>query len=339
MPAAQCIMFVVSPTDWRRPFPRPDGRPGFLPPGPGSQGPPSRLARLLGVGYGPGRPPGLAGWLVPRTLVGLAVWLVLVAAILGVVVAFGFAATQARIAEKEQAALGRARSPGAAVSPEPTPSPSPAKDPLSELVASAGRSVVVVEDADPSGTTTTGTGFVLQSTPTDIWVITSNSLVRAAQTADRRVKVRLSSFQRFDALIKSSDSSRDLALVDVPGENLPSLNRFAPPVIQTGAPVFVLQATPGNGKVVGYAATVAQVASDGLLIESAGLSGGGGGPVLDAEGNVVGFLPANYLPKGQTAAGLWAVPAQLMCRRLVVCPASALGTQSTPSPAVSASPG
>jgi hypothetical protein len=334
------MMFVVPPSDWRRPYPRPERRPGFPPPGSGSQGPPSRLARVLGVGYGPGRPPGLAGWLVPRTVVGLAAWLVLIAAILGVVVAFGFAATQARIAEREQAVLGRERTPGEAASRGASPSPTPTpKDPVTALVASAGRSVVVVEDADPSGTTTTGTGFVLQATPSDIWVVTSLSLVRGAQTGDRPVKVRLSSFQRFNASIKSTDSSRNLALVDVPGENLPSLNRFAPPVTQPGTPVFVLQADPDTGKVAGYPAKVAQVASDGLLIEGTGLSGSGGGPVLDADGNVVGVLPTGYVPKGEATAGLWAVPAQLMCRRLVVCPSSALGTQPTPSPVVSASPG
>jgi S1-C subfamily serine protease len=332
-------MFGVSPTDWRRPFPRTGGPAGLPPP---SSGPPSRLARVLGVGLdragGVGRPPGPAGWLVPRTIVGLAVWSLLLATILGVVVALGFAASQARISQKEQAALGRSRTPGEAAPPGPSPSPGPSpKDPLTELVASAGRSVVVVEDFDPSGATTAGSGFVLQATPSDIWVVTSYSLVRAAKTADRTVKVRLPNFQRLDGSIRSSDPDRDLALVDVEGENLPSLNRFAPPVTQTGAPVYVLEATAGTGKVAGHLATVSQVTGDGLLLQSTELAAGVGGPVLDADGNVVGVLPVRYVPKGQTTPGIWAVPAQLMCRRLIVCPASALNVQPSVTP--SASPG
>src|SRR5437867_1191960 len=197
-------MFGVPPTDWRRPYPRTGGPSGLPPP---SSGPPSRLARLLGVGPdGSGRPPGPAGWLIPRTVVGLALWSLLLAIVLGVVAAFAFAASQARITEKEQAQLGRSRTPGEAASPGPSPSPSPSpRDPVAELAASAGRSVLVVEDFDPSGTTTTGSGFVLQATPSDIWVVTSYSLVRAARTADRPVKVRLPNFQRFDGSIRSSD--------------------------------------------------------------------------------------------------------------------------------------
>jgi hypothetical protein len=328
-------MFGVPPTDWRRPFPR-TGPPDLPPP---HSGPPSRLARVLGVGPGgSGRPEGPAGWLVPRTIVGLAVWSLLLATILGVTVALGFAASQARISEKEQMALSRSRTPGESASPLPAPSPSPSpKDPLTELVASAGRSVVVVEDSDPSGTTTTGSGFVLQATPSDIWVITSYTLVRAAKTADRPVKVRLTNFQRLDGSIRSSDPDRDLAVVVVEGENLPSLNRLAPPLTQAGVPVYVLEATAGTGKVVGHRATVSQVTGDGLLLESSELAAGVGGPVLDADGSVVGVLPVRYIPKGQTTPGVWAVPAQLMCRRLVVCPASALNVQ--PSAAPSASPG
>ncbi|HEY8202014.1 MAG TPA: hypothetical protein VII47_11745, partial [Actinomycetota bacterium] len=167
---------------------------------------------------GLGRPPGPAGWLIPQTIVGLALWSLVLATVLGVVAAFVFAASQARIAEKEQAQLGRSRTPGEAASPGPSPSPSPSpKDPATELAASAGRSVVVVEDPDPSGTTMTGSGFVLQATPSDIWVITSYTLVRAARSADRPVKVRLSNFQRLDGSIRSSDPDRDLALVDVGG--------------------------------------------------------------------------------------------------------------------------
>jgi hypothetical protein len=274
--------------------------------------------------------------------VGLAAWSLVLAAILGVVIAFGFAAGQARIAEKEQARLGQSHSPagdqGDVASPGPSVSPSPSpSDPLAELVGSVGRSVVVVEDSDPSGTATSGSGFVLQATPQDIWVITSYTVVGGARTAGRPVKIRLPNFQRLDGSIKSSDPGRDLAVVVVSGENLPPLNRFAAPVTQPGAPLFVLGAVPSSGKVIGTRATVSQVVPDALLIESPGLASAPGGPVLDADGNLVGVLPVQYVPKGQAGPGLWVVPAQLMCRRLVVCPRGALGTEPSASPSPSPS--
>jgi S1-C subfamily serine protease len=294
---------------------------------------------LLGVGS-PNRPPGLAGWLIPRTIVGLAAWALLFAAIAGVTIAFGFAARQASIAEKEQARLGKptGSQPDLDVpSPGPTPSVSPSPsplDPLTQLVSAVGRSVVVVEDFDSSGGQATGAGFALQATPSELWVITSFSLVRAADAENRPVNVRLPNFQRLPGTVKSVDPNRDLALVIVPGERLPGLGRFAPPVTQPGAGVFALGVVGDSGRVTGSPATVSQVLSDGLLIEAAGLPPGSGGPILDVEGNLIGFLPLNYTPKGQTTPGLWVVPAQLMCRRLVVCPASALPESpgATPSP-------
>ena len=337
-------MFAVPPADWRRAYPRPDGRRGFPVPDPGSYAPPTRLGRLLGVGPGgSGRPPDPAGRLIPRTVVGLAAWSLVLAAVLGVVIALGFAASQARIAEREQARLGQSRGPagdqGDVASPAPSVSPSPSpSDPLAELVGTVGRSVVVVEDFDPSGTGTSGSGFVLQATPRDIWVITSYTVVRGARTAGRPVKIRLPNFQRLDGSVRSSDPDRDVAVVVVSGENLPSLNRFAAPVTQPGAPVLVLGVIPSSGKVTGTRATVSQVLPDGLLLEAPGLASASGGPVLDADGNLVGVLPVQYVPKGQAAPGLWVVPAQLLCRRLVVCPRAALGVDPSASPSAAPSP-
>lgn len=324
-------MVAVSPTDWRT-YPRP-GRPSPQRE-PVSPGPQSRLAAFLGMGTDKRRP-GVAGWLIPRTIVGLAAWSLVLVSLIGVFVAFGFAAQQARIAEKEQARLGQAKTeqseldavPPAAVA---TPSPAPA-DPITILIGSSGRSVVAVEDFDDQGGVTAGTGFVLQATPNDLWVVTSYSIVRAARAEGRPIKIRFPNFSRLDGDVRTVDETRDLALVLVSGERLPGINRFAPPVTAAGTKAFALGVNATSGRVVGQEVTISQVLADGLLLEAPGIAAGAGGPILDADGNLIGVLPVTYKPKGQEP-GLWAVPAQMLCRRVVVCPAA---VKETPSPSAS----
>lgn len=327
-------MVVVSPTDWRT-YPR--GRP-TPPREPVSSVPASRLAQFLGIGS-EHRRPGVAGWLIPRTVVGLSAWSLVLVSLVGVVVAFGFAASQARIAEREQKVLGQAKTEqsefDAVPSPAPTASPSPVPtDPLTIVVGSAGRSVVAVEDFDDQGGVTAGTGFVLQATPTDLWVVTSYSIVRAAKAEGRSIKIRFPNFARLDGTVRTVDETRDLALIIVSGERLPGINRFAPPVTAAGTTAYALGVNATSGRVVGQEITITQVQPDGLLIDAPGVSAGAGGPIVDAEGALVGVLPVTYTPKGQEG-GLWAVPAQQLCRRVVVCPAA---VRETPSPSAGPAP-
>jgi hypothetical protein len=203
-------------------------------------------------------------------------------------------------------------------------------DPVARLVDSVNRSIVAVEDFNSEGGMSAGTGFVLQTTPSDAWVVTSYSLVRGARSEGREIQVRLSNYERFPGTVKSVDDSRDLALIVVPGLHLPGIRRFTEPAVQAGAPVVAVEFSAAANKAVGTEVKVSQVVEGGLLLEGTV----GTGPVLDAEGNLVGVVPVSYKPRGQEAPGVWVVPAELLCKRLVVCPAGV-----RPSPTPTPSPG
>lgn len=282
---------------------------------------------------------------MPRTVAGLAVWLLLVVALVGSSGALLFAFEQSRIAAGEQARLAKGRqvdrqqaegakggAPGEAQR-SPIRSPEP-KDEAARVIDLVGPSIASIEDVDPGGNIIRGSGFVLQSSARDTWVLTNHHLVASAASGNRGVRVRLGNL-RLEGTVRSEDPERDLAVIVVSHGGVPALNRIGNhPVV--GDPVWgaaaagLPAAAPAQPALVGQG-RVAEAPTEGLLIEGEALVGTGG-PLLDREGKVVGVLSVRYAPAGYPPSGRWAIPIQVVCLRLLEC------SRPSPTPRAPASP-
>jgi serine protease Do len=163
-----------------------------------------------------------------------------------------------------------------------------------------------------------GSGFIISK---DGLVLTNNHVVQGAQT----IKVTLPDGRRFDGKLVGTDPQTDLAVVKIPGENLPVAtlgnsdnleigewaiafgNPFAyllddtQPTVTAG----VISATnrsikPGQGQV--------QVYRDMIQTDAAINPGNSGGPLVDADGDVIGINTFIFTSSGGSEGIGFAIP-------------------------------
>ena len=171
---------------------------------------------------------------------------------------------------------------------------------VAEIYRRAGGAVVEVRAASSGGSgfpsdqggQATGSGFVIDD---EGHVVTNQHVVDGAD----QVEVVNAEGEEFDAEVVGADPSTDIALLDVEdGADLPVLPlgsteslSVGDPVVAIGSP-FGLQGTVTSGIVSGLDREIQApdgFAIDGAIQTDAALnSGNSGGPLLDAQGRVVG---------------------------------------------------
>ncbi|MEA2590840.1 MAG: putative serine protease PepD [Actinomycetota bacterium] len=289
-------------------------------------------------------------YVLPRTVVGLALWVLIFAIGAGASGVVFFIAYERRLTGLESRitsvqsdfeqrladAVAQLQQADRANAVTGTGAAGPVAQ-ANRLIATVGPSLVTVQGTDAAGARTSGSGFVMNSTANQSWLITNYHLVAGSIAAAQgvpapvtptdvappvagltpRVTVHLGGSDR-TGTVYSWDAPHDLALVVVGIGKVPAL-AFSSAVPSEGLPVWAVGVADGP---VGAAASKGRLigpmpesyATDAVFGPRAS-----GGPLVDTEGKVVGVLTATATVTPAPPTGT-AVPVRLACIEVVVCP-------------------
>lgn len=267
----------------------------------------------------------LIAYVLPRTVVGLALWVLIFAIGAGAsgVVFFiiyerrqtelesRITAVQSELEQRLASAVAQLQQADRANGVTGTGASAPAAQ-ANRLIAAVGPSVVTVQGTDLRGARTSGSGFVMNSSAYQSWLITSYHLVAGSIAAAQgvpmaspsatttatvapptlgvtpTVTVHVGGADR-SGTVYSWDASNDLALVIVGAGSVPALS-FSKAVPTQGLLVWAVGAADGP---VGASAAKGQLLAPTPLSYSTDAVFGprsDGGPLVDSEGKVVAVL-------------------------------------------------
>lgn len=279
----------------------------------------------------------LIAQLLPKTLAGVAAWLLIFAAGMGVSGVALFAYYQYRVSSLEQRLLTfkeefskefdkKSRQFAEVVKTSKAEIEKAAggvgskTNEMTKLLEKVGPSVAKVDGIDILGAPAVGTGFVVTSSPNESWILTSFSVVAGAASTQQPVRVRLGTADR-EATVYSWDDSKDLALVILKVGGLPVIE-WAKEEPSIGARIWAVGTAPGRLGASAAEGHLLDVSKDGLLTDADVAPHGAGGPLLSSDGRVLGVLSLRYAPPGFPPSNGWAVPIRLTCQRVLRCPAT-----------------
>jgi S1-C subfamily serine protease len=206
---------------------------------------------------------------------------------------------------------------------------------VASLLSKTAPSIAYVLGQDAAGAPATGSGFIVTSTPAESWVITNWRAVAGAAAAKRPVRVRVGPGEQ-EGQVWSWDDRRDLALVIIKTPGLPILE-WAQGDPEVGSRVWAVGSAPGKLKAAASSGYLLDTAPDGVLIDADFPVSSLGGPVLNGDGKVIGVLTANYAPEGYPPSEGWAVPIRLTCQKIIKCPETP-NPNPNPNPAPAPTP-
>ena len=157
-----------------------------------------------------------------------------------------------------------------------------------------------------------GSGFVIDE---DGIIVTNNHVVEGAD----KLSVTLKDGREFDATLLGTDPKTDLAVLKIDaGGKLPTVGwgnsdklRVGDPVFAVGAP-FGLSGSVTSGIVSARGRDIGAGPYDDFIQVDAPINkGNSGGPLFDAQGNVVGVNTAIYSPSGGSVGIGFSIPAEL----------------------------
>ena len=160
----------------------------------------------------------------------------------------------------------------------------------------------------------TGSGFIISA---DGYVITNNHVIETALAEKLEVKVMLYSGEEYTAEIIGGDSRSDVALLKIPGRDLPTVTlgtfegtRVGEAIYAIGNPLGELtySITSGIVSALDRSITIANnTAIDMFQIDAAINNGNSGGPIINRFGQVIGIASAKYASSGVEGLG-FAIP-------------------------------
>lgn len=170
-----------------------------------------------------------------------------------------------------------------------------APDTLEKLAAHATSAVVLI-NARAGATSRQGSGFLVDPRGR---ILTNNHVIRDA----RSVRVKLSSGDVYDRVtVLATDERRDIAVLQIPGFDLPALPLANSDSVRIGAPVVLIGSPLGLENTVSTGIVSGRRQEDEgfqlLQISAPASVGSSGGPVMSSDGSVIG-IAASQLQNGQ----------------------------------------
>lgn len=280
-------------------------------------------------------PKGLVAQILPKTLVGLAVWFLLFsagAAFSGVLFFFYYRSqidnVESRVEvfreqfqddfEASMKALDDLSKSAKADIEKAAGGAASQTNQVRGLLEKVGPAIAQISGNDASGAPRVGSGFVVTSDDKESWIVTNFHLVAGSAAAKTPVKIRTGGAER-QASVWSWDEARDLSLIILKVGGRPAIE-WAENAPSVGSPIWAVGTAPGE---FGAAASLGYLldSSEGGLLTDADVSTHmTGGPLLDKEGKVLGVLSLVYAPSGYPASNGWAVPIRMSCQRVLRCP-------------------
>ncbi len=206
------------------------------------------------------------------------------------------------VEEKREGAAQRAVERAAARSSE--------RDGVNELI----RRLLAGPGANPEhrGDAALGSGFVIRA---DGLIVTNRHVVVGART----ILVKLSTGQQLPAKVVGADAATDLALLKIAASRLPVLHLGSSANVSVGDEVIAI----GNPFGLGQTVTAGIISARGRTMEDdpyidflqtdAAINfGNSGGPLLSADGAVVGVTSAIFSPSGGSVGLGFAIPAEVV---------------------------
>lgn len=205
-----------------------------------------------------------------------------------------------------------------------------------EMIRNVGPSIVGIQGSDGGGQPTNGSGFVVNSTDGGSWVITNYSLVSGSRPDFNSVSVRMGGSSLIGQVYEV-DPGSDLALIT---SNVPASRslRFTRGELKEGDTVWAFGYARGKpyvaaveGKLVDYSPARITIDVDpGVQFN--------GGPVIDSTGRVLGILSSAAIrSSGRAQASPVAgnsrsvIPISQVCNVVLRCP-QASKAEASPGP-------
>ncbi|MDY7106834.1 MAG: serine protease [Actinomycetota bacterium] len=191
---------------------------------------------------------------------------------------------------------------------------------VAELPATLGGSVWTVRTLDVNGQPAVGSSFVIASDAESSLLLTSFDVVRAATAAPGPPVTIEHRGSQVEATVWSWDEDHDLALlrIDQPGLEPLEWADAETNATAVGTRAYAMSGLGGAGATVAPGVIVDQF--DGGIRHDVDLgTDHRGGPIVDADGAVIGIASNTYDPLQSLEAGHYAPPILTACTTLVSC--------------------
>ncbi len=177
-----------------------------------------------------------------------------------------------------------------AQTPKPSPAPPAALRPA-EIIQASLPATVFIEIKRASGTEASGSGFIID--PSGI-ILTNLHVIRGAVSAN----VSLQNGDVFDRItVRVVDEARDIAIIQVPGFNLPTVQLADSDTVMQGDFVVLLGSPLGlsGSGTTGIVSAIRTFEGSRLFqTDAAANPGNSGGPMLNEQGADVGILTFGF---------------------------------------------
>jgi S1-C subfamily serine protease len=192
---------------------------------------------------------------------------------------------------------------------------------LATLLESAQPSVYFVSTLDDVGGPSVGSAFVVFADGESSFLLTDLAVVRAA-TAEPGPAITLrKNGEDLPAELFTWDDATGLALLAVGRPDLPALPFVDDPAsVQPGDRAFVVSGLGATGASISQG-TIADAANNAIQHDAGVGAAHRGGPLIDADGRVIGVASRTYAPLGfDPLAVFFAAPIRLACETVIRCP-------------------
>jgi serine protease Do len=160
-----------------------------------------------------------------------------------------------------------------------------------------------------------GSGFVFLNRNGNAFIMTNNHVVQDAE----RIRVRFDDGREFDAEVTGTDPQSDIAIIQIPGLDVPALPMARSAELEVGEWVVAIGSPFGlrSTLTVGVVSATGRTAlgindyEDFIQTDAAINPGNSGGPLMDLDGRVVGMNTAIFSRSGGYMGIGFAIPIDL----------------------------